>query len=116
MADEGELAVDHSRKEIAEMLVFLRKPYIRPYLSSGIPEPHGVDVTGIHECSPVPVLVLAEMNGGVESVREAVCKHPGQFRVREQARYLHYLVFNGLRLEKTVLRSRPVGNIVLCGH
>ena len=75
MADEGELAVDHSRKEIAEMLVFLRKPYIRPYLSSGIPEPHGVDVTGIHECSPVPVLVLAEMNGGVESVREAVCKH-----------------------------------------
>ena len=90
------MAVDDPGKEVAEVLVILGKPDIRPYLRSGIPEPHRVDVAGINECPPVPVFVLSEMNGSVESVREAVCKHPGKLLVLEKFRNLDYLILNSL--------------------
>ena len=85
MADEGELAVDYTDQEVAEKLILLRKSDIRPHLGTGIPEPHGVNVSGIDECPPVSILVLAEMNSGIESIRETVGKHPGQLLVLEEA-------------------------------
>ena len=75
--DTFKLAVDDSCQHLFQFGVFIGKLHIRPYLRTGIAEPHGVDVSGVYKS----VLFSVEVNGSVQCVREAVLEHPCQFRI-----------------------------------
>ena len=107
-ADQGELAVDHAGEHIPKMLVLIGKLDVRPDLRAGVPQPHGVDVTGVNEGPEVAVVVLAEVYGGVKGVRVAVGEHPGEALVLQDALHLGDLVLDGLGAEKTLFWSRTL--------
>ena len=107
-ADQGELAVDHAGEHVPKMLVLIGKLDVRPDLRTGVPQPHGVDVTGVDECPEVAVFVLAEVDSGVQGVRVAVGEHPGEARVFQDALHLGDLVLDGLGAEKTLFWSRTL--------
>ena len=47
--DERKLLTDNAGEHFPQVLVFLAKLHIGPHLGAGIPEPHGVDVSGVHK-------------------------------------------------------------------
>ena len=86
--DALELAQDHTAQHLLQLRVFVCQLHIGPHLRSGVAEPHGSDVAGVNES----VVLAVEVHSGVDSVREAVLKHPCQIFVILQE-LLHFLYF-----------------------
>src|SRR5512133_2068658 len=57
-----------------------------------------------------PVVLTAEADCGVESVRKTVFEKPAQFPVAQKRLYLLYSLFHSLALKPAQLRRRPVSN------
>ena len=98
--NERELLPDYACQHLAQMLVFLAKVHVRPYLRAGIPEPHSVDVPCVHKSEAGGFIV---MDGGVQRVGEAVHKHPAQLGILQLRRHLGNLGLYGLGNEEAVL-------------
>ena len=109
--DERKLLADNAGKHLAKMLILLAKIYIGPHLGTGIPQPHSVDVSGIHEGEPG---FLVKMDGGINGVGEAVAEHPAQLGIGKLRGHLIYLLLNGLGYKQAVLGSRTLVRIFLC--
>ena len=112
--DQGKLAVDYPSEHVLEFLVLISKLNIRPDLCSGVPQPHGVDVSRIDESPPVSVLVFAEMDGGVQGVWVAIGEHPGQTGIFQSFPHLVDLVLDSCGFEKPLVRGGTFGFVIHC--
>ena len=109
-ADERELAVDDTGQHVLQMLILPRELHVRPDLRAGIAQPHGVDIARVDKGAPATRLVLSEMDGRVERVREAVGEHPGEPGIRQLGADLGNLILHGLAHKEPVGRGGPLGN------
>ena len=108
--DERELLADNACKHLAQVLVFLAKLYIGPHLGAGIPQPHGMDVSGINE-GEAGVLVI--VYGGVQRVGKTVPEHPAQLGIAQLGRHPGNFSLDGLGNKQAVLRGGTLVRILL---
>ena len=108
--DAAELAHQHAREHLPQMLIFARQPQIGPDLRAGIPQPHSVDVAGDDEGIP---RLLVVFDGGVDGVGEAVGEHPGELGVGQFGAELGYGAFDGFGAEAALFGGGAVGLIFL---
>ena len=112
--NELELPVDDTCNHTAQGLVIIRELDIRPYLCTGIPEPHRVYVPGINERIVHPVLLISpEVHCGVKCIRETVSEHPCKPRIGKHTLDLKDFRLDSLGAEKPVLLRRPLRFVLL---
>lgn len=105
-----ELASDHALDHHLELLVAVGQPHVGPHLGAGVAKPHGVDVAGVDKRVVLALGVLTVMYGSVESVGEAVLKHPHQFGVGQRLTHQRYLPLHLRRMKQTLCRRRAPGD------
>ena len=107
--DVVKLPQDNALDHFLQVFVFVGKLQVGPYLCSGIPPPHRMDVTRVDKGVGGSVAVLGVVHGGVKGVGEAVLKHPGQIRaVLEQFLHLPDLLFDDVRPEESFFGCRAL--------
>ena len=117
--DTPELTANHSGQHFLQFRILIGQLYVGPHLRSGIPQPHGMYITRVHEGVVRPV----EVDGRIQRIRETILKHPCQFRIRQQFLGTLYLFLHSLGREQTFFRTMalpranlgivPFGNILL---
>ena len=95
--DTLELTANHSGQHFLQFRILIGQLYVGPHLRTGIPQPHGMDITRVHEGVVRPV----EVDGRIQRIREAILKHPCQFRIRQQFLGTLYLLLYGFGSEQT---------------
>jgi hypothetical protein len=106
--DTFKLAEDHSCQHFFQFGVRISQLHIRPYLCTGVAQPHGMNIPRIYERIRFAIASLTEMYGSIQGIRETVGKHPCQLRILQKLLYTKNLLFHCIRTEQAVGYFRAV--------
>ena len=90
------LTVDNACQHFFQCRVFIGQLYIRPYLCSGVTQPHGMNISRIHKGIRTSVFKMPEVNRRIQRIGKTIRKHPDQTRIGQQTLYPPDLCFHCL--------------------
>ena len=109
-ADRARLAIHYPSEHGLQPGVVLGEWQVRPDLSRGIAQPHGVDIASDDERVGLAV-ERPIANRGVERVGEAVLEEPGQFGIGKGGLDLSDFGLDGIAGEFTVRERWAAGRV-----
>ncbi len=111
--DEFELTENRTAQHLLQRRILICQLHIREHLSTGIAQPHGVDVTCINKGIVFTIfLVYAIVHRSVDCVWITVLKHPAEIGVfLQQFLYPCNLLLHCLGMEKAILHFRTLRHI-----
>ena len=106
--DTFELAENNTCQHFFQFGIRISQLYVRPYLCTGVAQPHGVNIARIYERIRFAIASFTEMYSGVQRIRETVGKHPCQLRILQKFLYTENLLLYRIGTEQTIGYFRAV--------